>query len=113
MKTKTSHTPWPWVALEGSSYGIIVDLGGKAIVNGDGVTEENESCEANARLITAAPDFLAAAKGLDLGIFPCDFYITIDSNDPYTCGRGNRMCPQCQAKILLRAAIKKAEGGKS
>ena len=57
----------------------------------------------------AAPDLLEAAKALKFGVVPCLVDYTSNSQDYYTCGRNNRMCPQCQAIRLLEAAIAKAE----
>jgi hypothetical protein len=64
----TSHTPGPWVATTLDGYGrfeIHAHNGGRAIAkspNGYGDASTAETNEANARLIAAAPELLAALQ---------------------------------------------------
>lgn len=68
MKTKTSHTPGPWIAGRCASghEGVFAD-GGKILVVrfGEGQDEEwdePKNAKANARLAAAAPDLLTVAR---------------------------------------------------
>lgn len=63
----SEHTPGPWKAVRhGSTAGSIVCDIGRAleIVRSDGGETHNEAIEADARLIAAAPDLLAACEAL-------------------------------------------------
>lgn len=85
----SNHTPGPWYAL---SEGITDSaIGYRAIVDSDGVTVCNPSPmgEANARLIAAAPDLLAALQGL------MNYVGGWDESTDHPCG-------------IARAAIEKA-----
>ncbi len=92
MEKKTTHTPGPWKLWQDAPggfeyrHGIIVDAHGRQV--GTGNKPED------ARLIAAAPDLLAALKGI-ANIHPC----------------WDKPCPNddCPAAIV-RAAIAKAEG---
>ncbi len=89
-----AHTPAPWYAL---TDGVAdAAIGYRAIIGGDGYTVCNPSPmgEANARLIAAAPDLLAALQ-MVAGIWSHDQTANIDPESPL-------------AKV--RAAIKKATG---
>lgn len=82
---ETAHTPGPWTAIYGGhgSYVAFCDERGPTMLIAD-TLERGEQNDANARLISAAPDFLAACK---------------DCLE----GRGDWMA-------LMSAAIAKAEG---
>ena len=90
------HTPGPWTVNDGEIvgggfvlgmvYGAISDVG------------SDHECHANARLIAAAPDLLAALKAM---------MDVQDSTDDCWCDDGVRPCEACQC----RAAIAKVEGG--
>jgi hypothetical protein len=99
----STHTPGPWIVKWGSKgYARAVDAPGDADIqgavgrivrwNGLGMPA-SETGKANARLVAAAPDMLAALKRL----------IVIYKNDGHArpCD-----CPACAGK----AAIAKAEG---
>jgi hypothetical protein len=63
----TQHTPGPWYALAEGITGA--EIGYRAIIDDDGVTVCNPSPmgAANARLIAAAPDLLAALQAIVTG----------------------------------------------
>lgn len=87
-----SHTPGPWKA-----NGNCVDTGrGAAPVacayDPDDHNHVNEICKANARLIAAAPDLLAACKAAEPYVFNCPFENALTVH------------------AMLEAAIAKAEG---
>ena len=62
----SEHTPGPWRVFDGADHFII----GIGELNGDGITDcgfgiwrgKSEEAQANARLIAAAPDLLAALR---------------------------------------------------
>lgn len=94
----TQHTPGPWsYTLEADGeYFTMLGANGEAIVAGCGCCS-SPWCrnEADAKLIAAAPDLLAALKalsGLDFGARGLKFDID-------------------RASLMARQAIKKAEGG--
>jgi hypothetical protein len=90
----SAHTPAPWYAL---ADGVAdAAIGYRAIIDSDGYTVCNPSPmgEANARLIAAAPDMLAALQMVE-AIWSRDQTANIDPESPL-------------AKV--RAAIKKAKG---
>jgi hypothetical protein len=63
MKTeqdKTTHTPGPWRA---GGMGMVVDLNQDGIAL-TSVSKPSMECEANARLIAAAPELLKALKAM-------------------------------------------------
>lgn len=87
----TAHTPGPW-HFDGHQYDHIVwssDRNRVCFLTSTGPTE------ANARLIAAAPDLLAALKDMVDGA-------------PLECGEPD--CPDCGPWRTARAAIAKAEG---
>jgi len=89
----SAYTPAPWLIFyDGPDYGI----GYRAIVDSEGYTICNSSPmgEANARLIAAAPDMLAALQMVE-AIWSRDQTANIDPESPL-------------AKV--RAAIAKATG---
>lgn len=86
----STHTPGPWCAL---NAGLVVAAGDVKVAQAD---RANAYTEANARLIAAAPDLLAALKAI----------LNVD-NPPVT-DPGHVDFPR--AMELARAAIAKAEG---
>ena len=58
---KTLHTPGPWFLGEGTPWKVL-DANGQYIVNTDTHRRTYKECVANAQLICAAPDLLAALK---------------------------------------------------
>lgn len=98
--TQPNHTPSPWTyGRSKESFGFkIKDRFGKAIAAISGtVKRSDEECEANARLIAAAPELLEALKR--------------NLWHKETCGgacvkRGQPECVNC----LSHRAIAKAEG---
>ena len=89
------HTPGPWTYPGGTGNFVggpdrlrIADLGG--------LERSPEERQANARLIAAAPDLLAACKSV------------LDSV-PFASYRGDGELEECEGR--LRFAILKAEGG--
>lgn len=89
---KTQHTPGPWTA-----HGTVVNQEGERFeypVATTGISPvPTEEAFANARLIAAAPELLAACQRALTVLCEYDF-------DPYT-----------DAGDILRAAIAKAAGG--
>jgi hypothetical protein len=115
MKTKleipraaeSAHTPGPWTVasventLRGRVYFVRAIREGKPVVVADcGLTAESPptraECEANARLIAAAPELLAALKTLIRAV--------ADAGKEGTAGDLGR------AESQARAALAKAEG---
>ena len=98
MKTeKTEHTPGPWKIIKNTTnndIGIKCDLGGVIVKTISGYSESEAN--ANAALIAAAPELLAAAK-----------QINADINKQFHGGRAENYLAHCNA---LTAAILKAEG---
>ena len=92
MKTETKHTQGPWeIETKGSRHFIDgADQLTVAYVDRAGVRDRQE-IEANARLIAAAPELLAALIGM---------MNRYGDKSPH---------PTCDASISARAAISKAE----
>ena len=97
--TDTKHTPGPWARLSGFSDYIVADSpDGRikrdicAVLSPDRWREDGEE-EANALLIAAAPDLLAALK------IASRYFHDNGGNDSYS------WLPE------IDAAIRKAEGG--
>lgn len=104
----SEHTPGPWkVETVRTSSGICHTIGpfpfhGKkahACIYADypSVGPEERALEANARLIAAAPELLAALKAYLVAKPQCE------------CS-DHSGCPMASARVLARAAIAKAEG---
>ncbi len=92
------HTPGPWGVRPGHGcYDINAGLIYVAETIG-GMSGNYGSEEANACLIAAAPDLLAALEMTDLGLHNAD-------------ERGPCLCSQCAFRQAARAAIVKAKGG--
>jgi hypothetical protein len=96
-----AYTPGPWRAIAGWPshiwHVLLADRETEIIVaRGDGDSMSNEEVAANARLVAAAPDLLAALKEVAEG---CEYRLRKgeDSGDRHTLG-------------LCRTAIAKAEG---
>lgn len=108
---KAKHTPGPWLQFDnGNGTHNIVTYGGgrtglaavtfQLPVGATPDAEEEDTEEANARLIAASPCLLAACETL------ADYFAGHDPNDiPAECGSGVR-----RALIQARAAIAKARG---
>lgn len=65
-KPAQGHTPGPWeVRLSSGSDGRFISIIGETWPLAHVYTNEIVECEANARLIAAAPDLLAACKEAD------------------------------------------------
>ncbi len=127
MKIKTTHTPGPWYRETGDEVDTRIvadnwdaddsDPGYWVIAEMAKQEGHDEEARANARLIAAAPDLLAALSVLEASFtVPCRFTITKKTDDCYTCGKtpdgygGTRVCDQCSTILNARAAIAKAEG---
>lgn len=96
------HTPGPWEACEPGDYS---DYGGDSIVvlgNDMRITVVQGSRQedlANARLIAAAPELLAAAKNFDA------YEKAVEAGDDI-----DAMCIYAATSRMMRAAIAKATG---
>ena len=101
-KTETAkHTPGPWVqVMQATGREVIADyqatFGGIATVH---PMPNDWETDANARLIAAAPDLLAACEGL---LAVCFDYLTHDEQSDANCG------PALRAAY---AAVNSAKGG--
>lgn len=81
----TSHTPGPWVRDSGSGFGCDVRAkNGRKVAATWGINNGDPhrpayraECDANARLIAAAPDLLEALEGM-----VAEFGIHCDSDSP-------------------------------
>ena len=95
------HTPGPWFYDTGKTEALIVEEDGATVaeIRTTYQTTAHRSLEANARLMAAAPDLLAALKKIMLE------HDALQMADKKT---GDRW----PAATLARAAIKKAEGKK-
>lgn len=94
-KTSTKHTPGPWTVKRSARNGfpwVVCDNGLQPSDIMLGVPE----VEANARLIAAAPDLLAALRSV----------LTLVDG-------GFKVGPKTHVVEDIRAAIAKAEGGQS
>lgn len=60
--TKTTHTPGPWMVEDGEI--VQCDPGDQAIASVLYSTEDDPEADANALLLAAAPDLLAACRTL-------------------------------------------------
>lgn len=88
------HTPGPWYVVPCLTGAISINKDKQiplATVGGASWHLGAEMCEANARLIAAAPELLAALKGAKYFLEGEDYLY---------------------ARVVIRAAIIKAEGGK-
>jgi hypothetical protein len=108
-------TPGPWTANLESDHGDYTIWGPASnddfIANVGTEPEANrivafDVSEANARLISAAPDLLLALRRA-VGHLDCwNYKPNVQARD---CREGNR-CPACRVAADARAAIAKAEG---
>lgn len=110
-----AHTPGSWEidATSGTGgfeiWGGPIDSGAPQICSDDGDINRIEECKANARLIIAAPDLLAAAKKIEeaeafhLACAECEGH-----EQPEICGHCFPLYDD--ARIMRRNAIAKAEG---
>ena len=98
MKIDTQHTPGPW-KLDGAAntgdLDIVAPTGRVAMVDCEFSVETEDVLTANARLIAAAPDLLAALIELSDYVF-----------DEYTASH-----LLCERAAEARAVIAKATGG--
>lgn len=98
-----THTPGPW-AFTADMYGLHnMRVFGAADARGNGIAncgyDERGECEANARLIAAAPELLAALQYL--------MSQTIEMDEKYGVALSEG---EHEAALLARAAIAKAKG---
>lgn len=94
-----SHTPGPWTLKlnSGINGARIVGAGGELVANVTRFADKSTGQKrADAHLIAAAPDLLAAMK----------WFL---SEDFEHCGAGD--CGYCKALEMAKAAIAKATGG--
>ena len=102
MKIKTKHTPGPWEVRKNSEH-LIQSCSGDTIASVEigcgccSVDADNED-KANARLISAAPCVLSAAKN------------ALNVLAGFAVGDLKSIRKDSPAILELRAAIKKAEG---
>ena len=103
MTTRTGHTPGPWVVEAGTCHtGEIAMVHGAETENGEPTwlevwsPEWPHNADANARLIAAAPELLAALKAIVEDHLHTTFPPYSPGESPYDKGR---------------AAIARAEGG--
>ena len=103
------HTPGPWTYPGGTGNFVggpdrirVADVGG--------MERSPEERQANARLIAAAPDLLAACKAA----WPMLDRAADQLADDEACEESGRVADACATFAMdLRAAILKAEGGAS
>jgi hypothetical protein len=106
QNANAGHTRGPWKLTQ---YGAVVDDHGQTVV----YTDNGESCingDANARLIAAAPDLLAACKGMLLQIDPCPDGVPMSARCRVCGNHPTKHKPDCVV-LVARAAIARAEGG--
>jgi hypothetical protein len=106
MKNETQHTPGPWRFNENPTHADLTIWGseGTAVVTdlGDRLTTYKQNC-ANARLIAAAPELLAALKSIESELSDLLFQRTLDSTLP-------EFYAVRDARNAARQAIAKAKG---
>ena len=96
---ETNHTPGPWTASRNIAYWDISSAGKDrhgdiaSVCPSKFAHPKNEA--ANAQLIAAAPDLLAALQMTDLDLHASD-------------ERGECRCSQCNFRRAAKAAIQKA-----
>lgn len=102
MKTQTQHTPGPWQTTDlGRDIGIVPTsqpLSRSIAVCSRLYREDAVDCEANARLIAAAPDLLAAAQQA----------LSYLDDQPNSTPGSVAEVNQCAVRYGLRTAIYKA-----
>jgi len=97
------HTPGPW----GDVHGIIQATNKYIIARIDApIHLHNETTEANARLIAAAPDLLAALRA----VIPALIILGDHIGNEFKGGNGQPAFDRCALIGAARAAIAKAEG---
>ena len=105
--SETKHAPGPWIAeqCEGSGFGIRNNLWGIAHVfsSPDACPTDPTEAYANARLIAAAPDLLAACKAAKefLGSVPPEHVSGLNSVNAFDAG--------LKASRLISKAIAQTE----
>ena len=108
---KALHTPGPWTIHNDTFPMEVRDVKNSDVVakiGGTGLSVESpEECEANARLIAAAPELLEALNGIsdDAQEFINDLAADVQEG-------GNPSSAQFQKWTSVLSAIAKAEGGK-
>lgn len=101
---KAQHTPGPWQIQRGVpiGFGLVASAGlRQKIVSAEGVSDSE--ADANARLIAAAPDLLAALQAIEDDLSGVISVAAID-------GQIERLPSLKAARDLARAAIAKAKG---
>jgi hypothetical protein len=91
----SAHTPGPWRV---NAYDARLTVWGKHRVAVVDKEPDGDTSAANAALIAAAPDLLAALKQYLIAKPQCE------------CGINNSGCEMAKAQQVARAAIAKAEG---
>lgn len=103
----TKHTPGPWsidqndLALRGQFLDINTDYAGVLVASVVDLDYDRPECEANARLIAAAPELLESLQEI------------LDASDAELKGQGSDHdpeCPFCSKADKARAVIAKATG---
>jgi hypothetical protein len=95
----SEHTPGPWLPFISETGGFAIEDSNRSRIlcqRADWPHRAQES-RANARLIAAAPELLAALKAYLVAKPQCE------------CS-DHSGCPMASARVLARAAIAKAEG---
>jgi hypothetical protein len=113
MGTNQKHTPGPWEVRHESAdpeWSVVVASGGRIVANINAetgpdippLTATKMPKEANARLISAAPDLLAALEELLVERYALEEPEEFDENGHWT--------STSPASVKARAAILKAKG---
>ncbi len=100
---KTQHTPGPWKI--GAKLGIYCKNLGTMIANCDHTTNFPEENLANARLIAAAPDLLAALRQVRIAL-----YSGADLSETFECRCDDRENGYICLGHQIEKAINKAKG---
>ena len=102
--SKNAHTPGPWFSVKNGAYKWVESPAHTVCVfyqwNSDGSMSESEDAAANARLISAAPDLLAALDSL----------LKTFVDDLSECGYDEDDINDHDGVKRARAAISKAKG---
>lgn len=109
----SKHTPGPWIAKVHRENLQQVETDDAIVVHWTGFSTSDMSpktCKANAHLIAAAPDMLAALEAITKHAQEMHDMWCECGNPPNTKLHGMAVCLNNRAGDLIEAAIKKAKG---
>ncbi len=94
-----THTPGPWEARWPKFDSLILDAAERVIASVSFSDHADKECEANAHLIAAAPELLAALQRIADEADPCG----CEHDDDHCCAlKADYCCPMCIAAVALK-----------